>query len=112
LSPKQFLIPLSYAAVLGGCCTLIGTSTNLLVNDMAVVGGQPRFGIFEITPVGLTVALAGGLYLMMFTHKLVRLDDGASSGSPDAELAPDPGLAGGQIGDPLAFAGKVPLHFG
>ena len=112
LSPKQFLIPLSYAAVLGGCCTLIGTSTNLLVNDMAVVGGQPRFGIFEITPVGLTVALAGGLYLMMFTHKLVRLDDGASSGSPDTELAPDPGLAGGQIGDPLSFAGKVPLHFG
>jgi Na+/H+ antiporter NhaD/arsenite permease-like protein len=51
-SPKRYLIPLSYAAVLGGCCTLIGTSTNLLVNDMAAVAGQPRFGIFEITPVG------------------------------------------------------------
>ena len=42
LSPKRYLIPLSYAAVLGGCCTLIGTSTNLLVNDMAAVAGQPR----------------------------------------------------------------------
>ena len=42
-SPKRYLIPLSYAAVLGGCCTLIGTSTNLLVNDMASVAGQPRF---------------------------------------------------------------------
>ena len=46
-SPKTYLIPLSYAAVLGGCCTLIGTSTNLLVNDMASVAGQPRFGIFR-----------------------------------------------------------------
>ena len=46
-SPKRYLIPLSYAAVLGGCCTLIGTSTNLLVNDMAVVAGQPRFGILK-----------------------------------------------------------------
>jgi Na+/H+ antiporter NhaD/arsenite permease-like protein len=45
LSPKRFLIPLSYAAVLGGCCTLIGTSTNLLGDDMAAVAGQPRFGI-------------------------------------------------------------------
>ena len=53
-SPKRYLIPLSYAAVLGGCCTLIGTSTNLLVNDMASVAGQPRFGMFEITPVGVT----------------------------------------------------------
>src|SRR4029079_879002 len=45
-SAKCYLIPLSYAAVLGGCCTMIGTSTNLLVNDMTSVGGQPRFGIF------------------------------------------------------------------
>ena len=60
-------MPLSYAAVLGGCCTLIGTSTNLLVNDMAMVAGQPRFGMFEITPVGLVVAVAGGLYLLLFS---------------------------------------------
>src|SRR5688572_4428508 len=70
LSPKQFLIPLSYAAVLGGCCTLIGTSTNLLVNDMAAVAGQPRFGIFEITSAGVIVALTGGLFLLLFSGRL------------------------------------------
>lgn len=110
-SPKRFLIPLSYAAVLGGCCTLIGTSTNLLVNDMAIVAGQPRFGIFEITPVGIAVALAGGLYMLLFTHKLVRVD-----GSPAAEMPvrdiemEEPGLAGGQIGSAASFAAHVPLR--
>lgn len=60
LPPKRYLMPLSYITVLTGCCTLIGTSTNLLVDDMAGVAGQPRFGMFEITPVGLPIALAGG----------------------------------------------------
>jgi Na+/H+ antiporter NhaD/arsenite permease-like protein len=71
-SPKFYLMPLSYAAVLGGTLTLIGTSTNLLVNDMASNAGQPRFGIFEITPVGLWVAAAGGLYLLLFSSRLLR----------------------------------------
>ena len=65
LDPKRFLLPLSYVAVLGGCCTLIGTSTNLLVDDMARTSGQAPFGIFEITPVGLVVAVVGGLYLLL-----------------------------------------------
>lgn len=106
-SPKRFLIPLSYAAVLGGCCTLIGTSTNLLVNDMAVNAGQTGFGIFEITPVGIAVALAGGLYLLLVSGRLIRV------GEPEAvtaaprdppELGGEPGLAGGQIGSALPFA--------
>src|SRR3546814_3085372 len=71
LSPKRFLIPLSYVTILTGCCTLIGTSTNLLVDDMASVAGQPRFGIFEITPVGLPMALAGGLYLFLVSGRLL-----------------------------------------
>lgn len=71
LDPRRFLMPLSYVAVLGGCCTLIGTSTNLLVDDMARSSGQAPFGIFEVTPVGLAMALAGGLYLVLFTGKLV-----------------------------------------
>jgi di/tricarboxylate transporter len=110
LSPKRFLIPLSYAAVLGGCCTLIGTSTNLLVNDMAVVSGQPRFGIFEITPVGVTVALAGGLYLLLFTHKLVGSDEPVGASSQPMEDITEPGLAGGQIGTALSFAEDSPLQ--
>lgn len=112
LSPKRFLIPLSYAAVLGGCCTLIGTSTNLLVNDMAAVAGQPRFGIFEITPVGVAVALAGGLYLLLFSGRLVKSGDGEPKGgageTPDADE--EPGLAGGQIGSATAFAERSPLQ--
>ncbi len=72
LSPKRYLMPLSYVTVLFGCTTLIGTSINLLVNDMAGLAGQARFGIFEITPVGLTVALAGGLYLFLFSGRMLR----------------------------------------
>lgn len=79
IDPRRFLMPLSYVAVLGGCCTLIGTSTNLLVDDMARSSGQAPFGIFEVTPVGLVMALAGGLYLMLFTGRLV------SGGTPSAE---------------------------
>lgn len=63
LSPKRFLMPLSHVTVLGGLLTLIGTSTNLLVNDMARNAGQPVFGLFEITPVGLVIALAGAAWL-------------------------------------------------
>ncbi|MBU1385927.1 MAG: SLC13/DASS family transporter [Alphaproteobacteria bacterium] len=63
LSPKRFLMPLSHISVLGGLLTLIGTSTNLLVNDMARNSGQPVFSLFEITPVGLCIAVAGGLWL-------------------------------------------------
>lgn len=63
LSPKRFLMPLSHVTVMGGLLTLIGTSTNLLVNDMARNAGQPVFGLFEITPVGLMIAAVGGLWL-------------------------------------------------
>jgi len=72
LDLRRFLMPLSYVAVLGGSCTLIGTSTNLLVDDMARSSGQAPFGIFEITPVGLAMALAGCLYLVLFTGRLVN----------------------------------------
>ncbi len=112
-SPKRYLIPLSYAAVLGGCCTLIGTSTNLLVNDMASVAGQPRFGMFEITPVGLSVALAGGLYLLIFSGRLVRVDDEASANGESADASEqyrDAGLVGGLVGSAAAFSKSVPLQ--
>jgi di/tricarboxylate transporter len=63
LSPKRFLMPLSHISVMGGLMTLIGTSTNLLVNDMARNAGQPVFSIFEITPVGVGIALVGTMWL-------------------------------------------------
>ena len=110
-SPKSYLIPLSYAAVLGGCCTLIGTSTNLLVNDMASVAGQPRFGLFEITPVGIIVALAGGLYLFLFSKRLARSANDASEADLNEAVEDfrEPGLAGGLVGRAEPFAEQVKL---
>lgn len=61
----RLLIPLSYISILGGTLTLIGTSTNLLVNGVAVEQGQAAFGMFEITGVGLVTAIAGFAFLMI-----------------------------------------------
>ncbi|GGL81334.1 sodium:sulfate symporter [Wenxinia marina] len=61
----RLLIPLSYVAIVGGTCTLIGTSTNILVAGVAQEQGLERFGIFEITGVGLMVAAAGLVSLMV-----------------------------------------------
>lgn len=83
LSPKRFLIPLSYATILGGACTLIGTSTNLLVNDMARNAGQPTFSLFEVTPVALIIAAVGGVYMVVFGPRLL-------SASPTEQEAPVP----------------------
>jgi len=106
-SPKRYLMPLSYAAVLGGCCTLIGTSTNLLVNDMASVAGQPRFGMFEITPVGVAVALAGGLYLFLFSGRLMKMDEETASKRTESAHFREPGLVGGLVGSAEAFTKQV-----
>jgi di/tricarboxylate transporter len=109
-SPKRYLMPLSYVAVLGGCCTLIGTSTNLLVNDMARVAGQPQFGLFEITPVGLAIALSGGLYLFLFSGRLISADTGKRSKARIAPPSHEPHLTGEQLGSAELFAKHRPLQ--
>lgn len=112
LDPKRFLMPLSYVAVLGGCCTLIGTSTNLLVDDMARSSGQPPFSIFEITPVGLTVAAVGGLYLFLFSGRLLAKALPAPLQRVEAALPHHVShldLAGDAIGETTVFAKARPL---
>ena len=63
LSSQKFLIPLSYATILGGVCTLIGTSTNLVVHGLMLENGLPGFSMFELGMVGVPMAFAGYLYM-------------------------------------------------
>ncbi len=107
-SPKRYLMPLSYITVLTGCCTLVGTSTNLLVDDMASVAGQARFGIFEITPVGLPIAIAGGLYLFLISGRLLAAHE---TDTRDGEPEIDPThIASAQVGDASLFTQKRDLQ--
>ncbi|MGM0577287.1 MAG: SLC13 family permease [Myxococcota bacterium] len=63
LSPSKLLMPLSFASMFGGVCTLIGTSTNLLVSSIAEDHDMAPFGLFEFAPLGLVFVVAGGVYL-------------------------------------------------
>ncbi|MEM9270122.1 MAG: SLC13 family permease, partial [Pseudomonadota bacterium] len=71
LAPSKLLIPLSYAAILGGLCTLIGTSTHLVVDGIARDMGLEPFGLLEITPLGVVLVAWGLLYLRFVGPRLL-----------------------------------------
>ncbi|HQW29450.1 MAG TPA: SLC13 family permease, partial [Verrucomicrobiales bacterium] len=71
ISASKLLIPLSYSSILGGCCTLIGTSTNLLVNGTLRDLGLEPMSMFTLSPVGIPLAIAGIAYLVVFGPKLL-----------------------------------------
>ena len=78
LSPSRFLIPLSYASILGSTLTIIGTSNNLIVQGLIDDAGMPPLGFFELAGVGIPVLLAGLVYLVFVAPKLLpnRSDPG------------------------------------
>jgi len=72
VSPSRLLMPLSFASILGGACTLVGTSTNLIVNGWLIdEAGLPSLGMFEIAWVALPVAVAGMIYMLVFGRLLL-----------------------------------------
>ena len=71
ISPSKLLMPLSYFTILGGMLTLIGTSTNLLVDGVARDRGLAHFSIFEVAPLGIALAAAGAIFMALFADKLL-----------------------------------------
>lgn len=71
LSYKKFLIPLSYATIFGGMCTLIGTSTNLVVHGLIIENGYEGFSMFELAKVGGFIAIFGTIYMTVFGNLLL-----------------------------------------
>ena len=71
VSPSRLLIPLSYASILGGICTLIGTSTNLVSHGLLQRAGMPGFGFFELSAVGVPCAILGVVYLVRVAPHLL-----------------------------------------
>jgi di/tricarboxylate transporter len=72
LSPSKFLIPLSYATIFGGICTLIGTSTNLVVDGMIQENGYKGLSMFELGKIGVIIAFFGWIYLAFIGHFLLN----------------------------------------
>jgi di/tricarboxylate transporter len=70
-SPSKFLIPVSYASILAGTCTLIGTSTNIIISDLSAANGFGSLGMFELSPLGLPIALLGIFFLIFAAPQLM-----------------------------------------
>ena len=70
-SASKLLMPMSFASMFGGVCTLIGTSTNILVSSLAERQGQPAFSMFEIAPLGLIMFSVGMTYMLLVGIRLI-----------------------------------------
>jgi di/tricarboxylate transporter len=71
VSPTKLLLPLSFSSLFGGVCTLIGTSTNIIVSSIAEQHEQPPFGMFEFTQFGVIILCAGTLYMLFIGVRLL-----------------------------------------
>ncbi|MEZ9526964.1 SLC13 family permease [Enterovibrio norvegicus] len=101
-APSRLLIPLSYAAILGGTLTLIGTSTNLIINSFVESAGLPSLGFFAPSAIGLAVLAGGLLVLIPFCYLLPDYDDQSEDDLPyvlEAAIEPGSPLAGRTVSD-------------
>lgn len=71
ISPSKYLIPMSYGSILAGTCTLIGTSTNIIISDLSAQYGYGELSMFELSPVGLPIAIAGIVFILIAAPHLM-----------------------------------------
>ena len=79
IASSKLLIPLSYASIFGGTCTLLGTSTNLLASGILRESGHAPIGMFELASVGLPIVIIGALYLVSFGNRLLPVRETLTS---------------------------------
>ncbi len=114
-SPSKFLMPISFASMLGGSATLIGTSSNILVSSMSADAGFGEIGMFEFTVLGAVIAVVGMLYLILFSHRFLPARTTIASTLPaedvkeyitQVRIGPESHLVGMRLDEtPLANAG-------
>ncbi len=106
-SPSRYLMPVSFAAIVGGTVTLIGTSTNLVVSGLLKDAGYPSLGLWEIGKVGLPFAIAGLVTMILLTPRLLP-ERRAPSETADADareftlemiVTEEPGIAGHTVAE-------------
>lgn len=87
LAASKILLPMAYASIFGGTCTLIGTSTNLAVSGFIAQQQMQPLGLFEITPMGLIITVTGIAYLMLLGRRFLPEQVGPATESAERELA-------------------------
>lgn len=112
VSPSRLLIPLSYASILGGVCTLIGTSTNLVADGMLRSNGFRGLGFFELGAVGLPLAIVGVAYLVFVAPGLLRERAGVDTEVLEGTVARDIHLVRVPAGSDVAGRTVAQAHLG
>lgn len=115
ISPSKLLLPLSYATILGGTCTLIGTSTNLVVDGLLQSQFEVHLGLFDLAWVGVPLLIVGGAFLVMFAGRLLPDNGGVGE---ELEQVREYGVEvevlqyGPLVGKTIADAGLRSLTYG
>ncbi|WP_102335676.1 SLC13 family permease [Salimicrobium jeotgali] len=104
LAPSKFLLPMSYATILGGTMTLMGTSTNLIIHGLLLDFGEKGLRFFEVLIVGLPVTVVGLIYLLLFAPRLLP---GHRRGEGEEEERPRDFLSELRVQADFPHAGKT-----